>query len=289
MSKSSFTRNIVLTGSSGYLGGRVAQKLQLHNYNVIQIDKFNSANPVDLTVISELRRLHLPENYTFIHLAFPLPGHFSNREFSKIIRTINRNISQVLRPEKTLMVSSTAVYPLDNMKSPHAKPWETYGLLKLETERVFQNTFKSLTIFRPGTLVEAKRKSMMMKFMNQLIRSPFPIIPFPRDIIHPFTHTDDLVEAILGWVEERETTSGIFDIVAQNHLTFEQISNLDEKRVIKFYIQIPQRILRRIGSDALPILKISRWHFSALTYNYLGCSTHKFSKFSRTYEDIFRP
>ena len=281
------TKNLIVTGSSGYLGRRVVRKLHLHNYNVIQIDKFDLHNPVNLGDLDELRQLRLPENYYFIHLAFPLPGSFSKRKFSKTITTTNDNILNIFRPERTLLVSSTAVYPLKSVSSLDAKPWEIYGILKLETEKVFQSRFDSVTIFRPGTLVEANRSSMMMRFIKQLMRSRFPIIPVPKSIVHPFTHTDDLVEAIFGWVEETKSSEGIFDVVAQEPLTFEQISNLDEKRTVKFFIQIPRFILQRIGSDRFPFLKISKWHFSALTYNYTESASHKFSKYSRTYRDIF--
>ena len=279
--------NVVLTGSAGYLGSRVVQKLNQFNYNVIEIDIFDAINPVDLGKLDELRKLRLPEDYFFIHLAFPLPGTFSRRVFSKKIRTINENIATVFRPGKTLLVSSTAVYPLTNMKSLDTKPWEIYGRLKLETERVFQNRFESLTIFRPGTLIEANRNSMMMIFLKQLLRSRFPVIPFPNSVVHPFTHTDDLVEAIIGWIKETKGIEGIFDLVAGDPLTFEQLSKLDDKRVVKFFIQIPHFFLQRIGSDRFPLFKISKWHFSALTYDYTASTPHKFSKYSRTYREIF--
>jgi nucleoside-diphosphate-sugar epimerase len=279
--------NVVITGSAGYLGSRIVQRLKEFDYNVVQIDKFDSSDPVDLGNLNELRELRLPEQYCFVHLAFPLPGTFPRRDFTKTIRTINENISIVFRPTKTLLVSSTAVYPLANMKSHETKPWEIYGILKLETERVFQKVFQAVTIFRPGTLIEANRNSMMMIFLKQLLRSRYPVIPFPKSIVHPFTHTDDLVEAIIGWVKETNSSEGIFDLVAGDPLTFEQLTNLDDKRVVNFLIQIPQFFLRRIGSDRFPLFKISKWHFSALTYNYAESAPHKFSKYSRTYREIF--
>jgi nucleoside-diphosphate-sugar epimerase len=279
--------NVVLTGSAGYLGSRIVQRLTQFDYNVIPIDKFNASYPLDLGNLNDLRGLRLPEDYYFIHLAFPLPGTFAKREFSEIVRTINENITTIFCPEKTLLVSSTAVYPLTSMKSPHAKPWEIYGTLKLETEKIFQNRFKSVTIFRPGTLIEANRSSMMMKFLKQLLQSRFPVIPYPISVVHPFTHTDDLVEAILGWIGEVNSFEGVFDIVANDLMTFEQISKLDEKHPVNFFIRIPQFLLRRIGSDRFPIFKISKWHFSALTYDYTQSAPHRFSKYSRSCRDIF--
>ena len=280
--------SVVVTGSSGYVGKRLVSDLRSQGYEVIEIDNGNTSNPIDLRSLSELRQIQLPPKYLLVHLAFPLPGRVNATEFQRLANSINSNLVAVLNPIDTLFISSTAVYALDGAESRKVSPWEIYGQLKMESEVFFTKSFANLTIFRPGTLVDADRDSVMMKFLKQMKNSRFPILPGNGKIIHPFTITGDLIQAITRWVREGTSNEKIFDLVASNPLSLSDLCNFDRKSKKLFSIRIPLRFLRMIGSDKFPIFQISKWHFSALTYNFFRGAPNIYNKDFLDYKDILK-
>jgi nucleoside-diphosphate-sugar epimerase len=278
--------NIILTGGAGYLGSQVKVRLENSGFNVFSLDKNDSVNPIDFTKMDLLKQLELPRQYSLIHLAFPLPGRMRRNQFRSSIETMNENLLSVLTPDRTLVISSTAVYSLLGKDVVEVKPWEIYGELKLETEAVFCEKFSNVTIFRPGTLLEAARESTMMRFLKQLRSSKLKFIPGSGNFTHPFTHTGDLVSAIESWSLNPESPTGIFDLLAKDSMTFSQILERDEGSERALVIRLPIWLLRMIGWDAIPLLGISKWHFRALTYNLNIATQNSYSQNFRSYESI---
>jgi nucleoside-diphosphate-sugar epimerase len=280
--------NIVLTGSAGYLGSRVKAILKDSGFNVIPLDKQEPVGPVDLTDGESFSTRELPTNYSLIHLAFPLPGKLNEKQFVSIIDSINKNLISRLSPTRSLVVSSTAVYPLEAEGQKESKPWEVYGKLKMQTEEVFSNNFDSVTIFRPGTLIENSRKSTMMSFLKVLLDSPVSFMPGSGDLIHPFTSTDDLVDAIAQWARNADTPCGTFDLVAAEPLTFTQIRRQSRGNQSARAICLPIWVLRRIGSDKKPLFGVSKWHFRALTYNLSLPARNTYSENFTSYSSLMK-
>jgi nucleoside-diphosphate-sugar epimerase len=282
------TSSIVVTGSSGYLGRRVANRLRAHGFHVIYVDRVSEINPIDLSNVTDMSKLDLPSHYLLIHLAFPLPGAMKAGDFKRVIDTINLNLTMCFSPERTLFISSTAVYPVNGSSESTVAPWEIYGQLKLCTEKAILENFKEVTIFRPGTLIDTDRKSSMMKFMNRLKFSKFPIFPGSGEVIHPFTHTEDLENAVLTWALDQGIEAGVYSITANEPMTLNEICYYSRNKKVLFEIRIPETFLRRLGSDRFPIMQISSWHFRALCYNYLDKETNPYRKNFRLYRDLFK-
>jgi nucleoside-diphosphate-sugar epimerase len=280
---------VILTGSSGYLGRKVRSALEELNHIVIPVDINDPDEPLDLRVEGSLKNLQAEGPYKLVHLAFPLPGKLNRKKFSKLVVEVNSNVIAELDPIETLVVSSTAVYGLEHPTDEESAvgPWEIYGKLKYETELAFKEDFKNVTIFRPGTLIEETRISTMASYIRFIQRSKLFAVPGNGRLIHPFTHTDDLVDSIVSWVDSENPGKRDYLALATHPKTLLEISSmrLDSGR---YRICIPKFLLRLIGSDSFPIANISRWHFSALTYDfesYLG--NYPLSQF-RSYEEIFR-
>ena len=197
------------------------------------------------------------------------------------------NLKQWFSPQRSLLISSTAVYPIKDSDKLGANPWEIYGRLKLATENLLAECFNELTIFRPGTLIELDRESSMMRFMSRIKFSRFPVFPGSGKITHPFTHTQDLENAILLWALNQIKGTGVYDITANEPMTLRQLCFDGRSKRVLFEIRIPQKILCRIGSDRFPIAKISRWHFRALCYDYSNSQTNEYRKNFRPYKDLF--
>ena len=278
---------VVLTGSSGYLGSLVKKELMEIGVNVIEVDQNHRLNPIDLANEENLSKLVLPSSYLLVHLAFPLPGSFKSKEFKKLIERINSNFPKYFQPERSLLISSTAVYPLHFNADVEPAPWEIYGELKLESEKVFASNFSNLTIFRPGTLVEISRKSSMMNFIFQLMRSRIALVPGDGNMVHPFTYTHDLVDAIIRWVKDPSLPDGTFDLTSRKPITFNQISYLSRGSKPFLKLQLPEGILSHIGSDRFPVNRISRWHLRGLFYNYHQQSINVYQETFKEYKEIF--
>lgn len=181
-------------------------------------------------------------------------------------------------------MSSTAVYAL-NGKSE--EPWEVYGNLKLETEKLFLARFNRVTIFRPGTLIEEGRKSSMMKYLTRLRTSPFPILPVNGDFIHPFTYTPDLVKSIKHWTLDPEL-GGVHNVTAREPITLRDICYLHRSKKVAKEIRLPLSVIRNVGSDSYPLFGISRWHLQALTYDLKELKNGHFSNGFLSYSEIFK-
>jgi len=278
---------VVLTGSAGYLGSRVKKRLEKIGVRIIEIDQSSKSNPIDLSSSSDLLGIVLPSSYLLIHLAFPLPGTLRAKKFQILIKEINLNLVSTFSPQRTLFISSTAVYPLNHAENIRVKPWEIYGKMKYESEVFLSSKLQNLTIFRPGTLVEMHRESTMMRFIKQLRSSPIPLIPGKGGMVHPFTHTTDLENAIIQWVVSPVEIEGATDLTAQNHKSLMQISEQGRSRKPLFYIRIPELLLCYLGSDSLPINGISRWHFRALCYDYKPDKMNQYSVGFKTYDQLF--
>jgi nucleoside-diphosphate-sugar epimerase len=280
-------QTIVVTGSSGYVGSLVVEKLRNIGATVIEIDIHNKLQAIDLSDEKDVSGLTLPRDYILIHIAFPLPGSFGSGHFKEVIRKMNQNILSHFYPNRTLFISSTAVYPLKFSKEKEVRPWEVYGQLKFESEQLFENNFDKLTIFRPGTLVEVSRRSSMMKFLAQLNGSRITFIPGGGKMIHPFTYTHDLVDAIIDWAKNPNAPLGTFDLTALNPLTMNELIQLRRTKRLWAAVHIPTFLLTRIGSDRFPILKISKWHFRALCYDYIQKEISPYQNKFKSYKDIF--
>jgi dTDP-4-dehydrorhamnose reductase len=179
------------------------------------------------------------------------------------------------------------VYPLHFNSNIEPVPWEIYGELKLESEKVFASNFSNLTIFRPGTLVEVSRKSSMMNFILQLMRSRIALVPGDGNMVHPFTYTHDLVGAITRWVKDPSLPNGTFDLTSKKPITFNQISHLSRGSKPFLKLKLPEAVLSHIGSDRFPLNSISRWHFRGLFYNYHQQSINVYQETFKEYKDIF--
>lgn len=276
--------NILITGASGYLGSQLKLELTKIGHNVVPLDLHDKINPVDLSNYESLRSLRLPKEFTLIHLAFPLPGSQKSRDFIRKITNINYNVTSILKPRNTLLMSSTAIYALNGKKE---EPWEVYGRLKLETEKIFIASFNNVAIFRPGTLIQEGRMSAMMKYLTRLRTSSFPILPGNGDFIHPFTYTPDLINSIKRWTLD-PGIGGVHNIIAREPISLREICYLDRVKRVAKEIRLPSTALKLVGLDSYPLFGISKWHLRALTYDLRELNTSHLSDETLSYSEIFR-
>lgn len=249
------------------MGARLVAELSKRGVPVIEIDT-SAPNRIDLCSDSAAHDLSsvLPADFDLIHLAFPLPGTMAKREMTEVVDRMNESLLKMeTSPRKTLLISSTAVYSPDHLMN--FSPWEVYGCLKSSTEQRLGN-LGPLSILRPGTLVDASRRSALAMIFRRALMGQLSILPKRGSLAHPLLHVDDLVASCCTWQESPELNLETSDLWASDPIS--PLEHLESRGVASRILNLPQIIQRTIGSDAFPIAGISRWHLRALDYDVSG-------------------
>jgi len=255
---------VAITGSRGYVGARLVAEFSKRGVPVIEID-ISAPNRIDLcseSAAADLSAL-LPASFDLIHLAFPLPGTMGRQRMTEVVDRMNNSLLKMERsPRKSLLISSTAVYSPNNLMS--FSPWEVYGWLKSKTEDLLQN-LGSVSILRPGTLIDASRRSAIATIYRRALMGRLSILPEGGSLSHPFLHVDDLVNACCTWQEAVELTLKTTDLWATDPIS--PLAHLESRGVPSRILNLPKLLQHSIGSDAFPIAGIAKWHLRALSYD----------------------
>jgi nucleoside-diphosphate-sugar epimerase len=276
---------LVVTGAKGYVGQRLVNQLVESGKQVFEVDVLGPRG-LDLSRPDAAEKLSgwLPRSFELIHLAFPFPGTMASREMGGLVEKMNFSLLSLNpRPSRTLFISSTAVYSPDSLME-HS-PWEIYGRLKSETEIKLEG-LGNLSVLRPGTLIDASRRSVMAKIYLRAISGQLALLPKDGSLAHPFLHVDDLVEACLSWSRQDDQESFIHDLWASEPSSAKEY--LQTRGVKSRILNLPGLIQRSFGSDSMPVFGISKWHLKALSYDVSGRESDSWdTKRPRKMSDIF--
>jgi nucleoside-diphosphate-sugar epimerase len=261
------TLPIVVTGAKGYVGQRLVSELEKRRFKVFEVDLLGPQG-FDLSEPHAVDKLgaFLPKAYDLIHLAFPFPGTMASGEMTSLVQRINHTlISLDPGPSRTLFVSSTAVYSPD--RSMEYAPWEVYGRLKGKSETELSR-LGSLTVLRPGTLIDSARRSAMASLYFRAVTGKTALLPKSGTLAHPFLHVDDLVHACVSWSQKNEPDGFTRDLWAAEPISaFDYLKSRGLKSRI---LSLPEFVQRTVGFDRVPLLGISKWHLTALNYDVRG-------------------
>lgn len=213
----------------------------------------------------KLSRL-LPEQFNLVHLAFPFPGTMTARAMASSVRRVNFTLLSLNpRPQRTLFISSTAVYSPNRLMD--YSPWEIYGHLKWQSE-IQLAELGGFSILRPGTLIDANRRSAIATLYLRALSGKIALLPNSGALAHPFLHVDDLVAECVSWCMRPEIIGSSSDLWAS-----EPVSALEYLRLRSTksrIVNLPGVLQGMIGCDAVPLFGISKWHMRALSYDVSG-------------------
>jgi nucleoside-diphosphate-sugar epimerase len=261
------TLPLVVTGAKGYVGQRLVKELEKRKFQVLEVDLIGQ-RAFDLSKPDTAERLsgYLPDDFDLIHLAFPFPGTMGSKRMTRLVKSVNDSLLSLKpRPRRTLFISSTAVYSADSALED--SPWEVYGSLKRQSE-VQLARLGNLSILRPGTLVDGTRRSAIATLYLRAISGKSALLPKNGSLAHPFLHVDDLVGACVSWSEMDETQCFNYDLWAAEPISAREY--LQARGINSKIVNLPKFVQRVFGSDSLPLLGISKWHFRALNYDVSG-------------------
>jgi nucleoside-diphosphate-sugar epimerase len=216
MSKSANQGVSVITGASGFIGGRLRDALLDEGWDVVALTRKGSpaakrgrSVEVDYTDIAGLARVFERERPELVfHVAGATKGvHYADFQRANVMPT--RNIATALRDAhehvgRLLFVSSLTAYGPSTPESPlvesaERKPIEHYGRSKLEAELLLERDFAGVlpwTIVRPPG-VYGPNDVDYFELFNLAMRR-LNLFFGNRDAWASMVHVDDLVRATLA-------------------------------------------------------------------------------------------
>lgn len=199
-------RRVAVTGHRGFLGGKLAERLEHSGIEVLRVD-------------GDVREVELPTADGFLHFAAKMGGvgFFSREQFSPILDNAQMDIRVIRhcreRGIRLLFPSSACAYPLRSMEAgvalhekllqDPAEPDQMYGLEKYFITRLAEHSDFDMrvpilhTVYGEGQEFDSERVKFPPQICYKFCRSePVEVWGDGRQT-RTFLHVDDAVGMIL--------------------------------------------------------------------------------------------
>jgi nucleoside-diphosphate-sugar epimerase len=218
------TGTVLITGASGFIGGRLRDALLDAGADVVALRRAESKEPkrgrsaaVDYADAGALRALVEKERPAFVfHVAGATKG-VTYADFQQANVMPTKNLLQALRDahahigvRRFVHVSSLACYGPSTRAAPHTedsprRPIEFYGQSKLEAEQLLEAAGSAIpwTIIRPGGVYGPGDVDYLELFKS--VERGMNVFFGNRDRLFSAVYVDDLVRAILAAAEAEQT------------------------------------------------------------------------------------
>jgi UDP-glucose 4-epimerase len=237
-------QRILITGVSGYIGGKIARTLATHDTveTLVGIDIRAPLNPPDrLTFVQHDVRAPLTDLFrrhaidTVIHAAYVLPPIHDKALMEDINMAGTRNVITACQQASVghlLYTSSATAYgfhpdneiPLTEDSPLRGNDDFTYSKNKKEIEFIFQDFIHdhkqtAVTILRPCFVVgPGFNNPLATHLKKRFVLCPSPSAPMQ------FVHEDDLVRVIRLCLEKR--LEGVYNVAGDRTLTLNEMVRL---------------------------------------------------------------
>ncbi|TPE64017.1 NAD-dependent epimerase/dehydratase family protein [Sandaracinobacter neustonicus] len=185
---------ICLIGGSGFIGTRLAKKLEKDKIDFIIIDKEKSITFPQKTIIADVRNSEqiksaIPQDSIIINLA---AEHRDDVKPNSLYYDVNvegaKNIVSACEEKnirKIIFTSSVAVYgfaPIGTGENGEINPFNDYGKTKFEAEKIFQSWHdldsknRTLVIVRPTVVFGEQNRGNVYNLLAQIASGKFLMI-----------------------------------------------------------------------------------------------------------------
>lgn len=219
-------KNIVLLGSSGFLGTSILKKLDTKKFTIKTLSHKQKIpfkfNPTSGSILSKSVLNNLIQDGDFV---INLTGQFSSnlKSFFQINLNGNLNLLNILKNKKNIkliLISTTAVYgdnPKSSIESDKPKPHSIYGMTKFLTEQLCEKFSKEnnldITILRISNLYGPNKKDGIITNLLKSTNSKNPIsLNHNGDQIRDFLFVDDAADGIIQSIKYFKPGFQIFNI-----------------------------------------------------------------------------
>ena len=256
--------DIKMTGSSGYLGNLISEKLKKNGHQVRGINRELLYGPTK-NLAREIRKTNIVINLA----GAPILQRWTNKNKkeiydSRIITTQNlvKAIKTLLpeqRPQKVISVSAVHIYKTGKKHNEKSNDFGTdfIGKVVFDWEKAWNGLPVSIqfTIFRLAVVLG--KKSDSIKQMQ---------VPFKLGIggkvgsgnqPFPFVHEKD-VARVFEWATENSGTTGVFNVSAPQQITNKEFTQALAKTLHRpAFIPVPVALLKLIYGEAASLLSKS--------------------------------
>jgi nucleoside-diphosphate-sugar epimerase len=276
---------ILVTGVSGYLGVKIANRLVDSGYEVIGIDINRSPelsekvvfHVADVRLRDQIRVAFTGKIRTVIHAAALVPITKMYSEYMSVNVQGAQTVAEVsleFQVANFVHISSSSVYRAtsDAPMEPNLglNPIEPYGKSKLRAEAMVEETFRgtgvSLAIVRPRTIIGPDRGGIFELFFSWISEGK-PIFTIGKgDKPFQFIHVDDLVDAILMLSQTSE--SGVFNVGTDRYGSLRSVFQdlILHARSKSRVIALPKSLT--IGAlfllELMKLSPLTSWHYRTL-------------------------
>jgi nucleoside-diphosphate-sugar epimerase len=287
-------RHILLTGSSGFLGRAVYDRLKLQN----KVSGLSRSKDAEFSHDLTSNILLLPHFDMVIHAAGKAHITSTNSHDSKLIYDINvsstRNLLLSLSfspPESFVFISSVAVYGCDSgMDIDETFPLnakDAYGSGKIECERMIQgwcdsNGVRCLILRLP--LVAGQNAPGNLRQMANAIRKGFYFRIGDGSALRSVVRLADVSELLA----KSYLRNGVFNLGGSTHLSVSFIDQMIARGMSKSIYSLSPYIAKPLAylGDHLPLIPLNRGRYDKLTRSLTFSDVHAREKLGWTTQDF---
>lgn len=255
---------ILITGATGFIGSRLAQKLFDSGADVTILARKNQENTSFKTIVDDLTNpdLHFEQKFDVVcHLASVTPLEKNK----KVIQSVNydgvKNLFSAISGAKLFVyISGLAVFdPIyEKIIETTPKKYDTEFIkIRIEAQEFLEeNCAKSgmnLSVAYLGDIVYGNGGFFKSMIIDRMQKGTFRI-PGNGNYIKNFVHVDDVVGALITIIQKSETDSYI--LTDSNPVSFMEFLNyLSDNLGVKKPKTVPVALAKLVlGSDAIKLL-----------------------------------
>lgn len=214
--------NIIITGSTGFIGSYITEFLE-KKYTCLEISKKKG---VDILNFSDLQKLDF-EADTIIHAAASMSNDFEDSFYTNVIGTLN--ICKYAKSKKIsniIFISSISIF--DNIENEY---FNNYGKSKKQAEEVAQSFCVEngigLTVLRLSQVYDTKRiayksQTMLYTFIDSIKKKKKLSIYGKKNPLRNYIHIEDVLYLIEDVIKNHK--NGIFNFVNTKSHTISEIA-----------------------------------------------------------------
>jgi UDP-glucose 4-epimerase len=230
MKHKSIKENIVITGSSGFIGSRLLACLSNESVNIRLLMRFIDTSSQYEQVECDLESNHIPYDlFSGVSTVFHLAGFAHDMRTSNIVTSTHQsiNVNGTINlaklavksgVKKFIFVSSVkagggSTFGICASEKDQGDPEGIYGKTKREAElkllKISKESGMHVSIIRPSLVYGPKVKGNLKLMLSGIKKGWFPPIPETRNK-KSMIHVDDLVRAILLVADDTRANGEIF-------------------------------------------------------------------------------
>lgn len=232
-------KKILVTGSSGYIGRRLVEKLHELNFSVIEYDASNGYDINDRFQLQEqLTKADIVVNLAGMGDLYdvmddPVKGFLAN-----VVSAETLGKACLAKGIELIHASTTCVYGDQRgrgtiTEDSEPNPTEPYANQKLESERrllELKNNGLKLTIARLGTVYggDMRISQVIRRFILQNLRREPIVIHGTGNQERAYTHIDDIVDGLITLINHQRKET-IYNICSEHSYSVNDLTLIIEK------------------------------------------------------------